>query len=117
MKGELFAAIVENVSTRKDRTIKITIGTNEISPAKAGQLITYSNQLVSVYISPSEIDTKEIDQVDKIDPELNNKSHSQRLRSVLYLNFTNDSKGFKTFDEYYKSLMEQIIDHYKNKLP
>ncbi len=117
MKGELFAAIVENVSTRKDRTIKITIGTNEISPAKAGQLITYMNQLVSVYISPSEVGTNEIDQVDKIDPELNNKSQSKRLRDVLYLNFKNDAKGFKTFDEFYKHETEKVIEHYKSKLP
>lgn len=117
MKGELFAAIVENVSTRKDNTIKIVIGTNEISPAKAGQLITYMNQLVCVYISPSTIDTKEVDQVDKIEPELNNKSQSQRLRSVLYLNYQNDSKGYKTFDEFYKHETEKIIEHYKSKLP
>lgn len=117
MKGELFAAIVENVSTRKDNTIKIVIGTNEISPAKAGQLITYMNQLVSVYISPSTVDTKEVDQVDKIEPELNNKSQSQRLRSVLYINFQNDSKGYKTFDEFYKHETEKIIEHYKSKLP
>jgi hypothetical protein len=52
-------------------------------------------------------------------PELktdSNKTPSQRLRAVLYLNWKQDAAGFKDFDSYYVSYMEKIITHLKEKL-
>ena len=117
MKGQLLAAMVENISTRKDHTVKVVIGTQELSPMEAGQLFQYMNQLVSVYLCPAAIDSKEIEQIDKLDPELNNKTQSQRIRNVLYLLHQNNSEGFKTFDEFYKAKTELYIEHLKTKLP
>lgn len=117
MKGQLIAAMVETITTRKDRSVKVVIGTQELNPSEAGQLFQYMNQLVTVYISPAAIDNREIDQIDKLEPELNNKSQSQRIRAVLYLLFQQNAEGFKSFDEYYKSKTEKFIEHLKSKLP
>lgn len=116
MKGQLIAAMVESITTRKDRSVKVVIGTQELNPSEAGQLFQYMNQLVTVYISPAAIDNREIDQIDKLEPELNNKSQSQRIRAVLYLLFQQNAEGFKSFDEYYKSKTEKFIEHLKSKL-
>jgi hypothetical protein len=116
MKGQLIAAIVENITTRKDRSLKVVIGTQEVSPSEAGQLFQYMHQLVTVYVCPSAIDNRELEQIDKLEPELNNKSQSQRIRNVLYLLHQQASEGFKTFDEYYKAKTELYIEHLKSKL-
>lgn len=116
MKGQLLAAIVENITTRKDRSVKLTIGTQEVTPNEAGQLFQFMNQLVTVYLSPASIDHREIEQIDKLDPDLNNKSQSQRIRAVLYLNFQQANEGFKDFDSYYRAKTEKYIEHLKSKL-
>jgi len=116
MKGQLIAAMVESINTRKDKSVKLVFGTQELNPVEAGQLFQYMNQLVTVYLSPASIDNREIEQIDKLEPELNNKTQSQRIRAVLYLNHQQNPEGFKSFDEYYKSKTEKIIEHLKSKL-
>jgi len=117
MKGILLPSIIENIATRKDNTIKITIGTNELSQGNAGELFSLVNKLAVVYISPKEaVDQRELDQIDKIDPEFQGKTQSQRLRAVLFKLFDQDKEGFKDFDTYYKSKTEKIIEHLKTKI-
>jgi len=116
MKGQLISAMVEGITTRKDRTLKVVIGTQEMNPNAAAQLLQIAHQLVTIYISPAEIDSREIDQVDKLDPELNGKTQSQRIRNVLYLLHQQNSEGFQHYDEYYKAKTELYIEHLKSKL-
>lgn len=116
MNGILLPAIIENISTRKDKTVKMTMGTQELSPAKAGELFELLNSYSVVYICPKGIDQKEIDQVDKLDPEFDGKTQSQRIRSVLFKLFQQNSEGFKDFDNYYRSKTEKFIEHLKAKI-
>ena len=51
--------------------------------------------------------------VDYDDPQ---KTPSKRLRGVLYHNHRQDNKGYKTFEDYYRSQMEMLIVHFKGKL-
>jgi hypothetical protein len=116
--GIILNGIIENVSTRKDRSLKITIGTQELGSKHTSELFELSNNIANIYISAnqisneikSEIDKHSKDEVDKI------KSPSQRLRAVLFLNYKENNSGFNTFENYYASKMEQIINHYKGKL-
>jgi hypothetical protein len=116
MNGLLIPTYVENITTRKDRSVKITLGTQELSPSKAGEVFNLMNSLTMTYISQKEVNQKEIDQVDKLDPELEGKTQSQRIRNVLYLLFEQDNEGFQSFDTYYKSKTEKYIDHLKTKI-
>lgn len=116
MKGLLFPAIVENIATRKDGTLKVICGTQEMSPAKGGELFTYQNKLVSVYLSPADIQQKEVDAVDALEPELKGKTQSQRIRNCLYILFEQNSQGFKTFDAYYKHETEIYIQTLKSNI-
>ncbi len=116
MNGLLISTYVENITTRKDKSVKITLGTQELSPAKAGELFHLMNSLAITYISPKEISQKEIDQVDKIDPEFEGKTQSQRIRSVLFKLWSQNSEGFKDFDTFYKSKTEMYIEHLKAKI-
>jgi hypothetical protein len=117
MKGILIGCIVDKITTLKDKSVKIVLDTQELSPGNAGSLFTLMNSVATVYISPSEINDKEIKQVDAIEPEMPGKSPSHRMRNVLFLLWKHDHEGFNEFDYYYKSRMEKFIDELKNNLP
>jgi len=116
--GVLIQAQIENVSTRNDGTIKLTLGTQELNKETFGELFDLKKNIANVYISAnqimseamSEIDNVSIDALDSI------KSPAQRLKAVLFINFKQNNEGFKTFDTYYLSKLETIITHYKSKL-
>lgn len=115
--GLLLATIIENISTRKDGTIKLVLGTQEMSQSKAGELFSLQNKLAAVYISPKDvIPQKELDQADAVDVDLPGKSKSQRQRSVIFLIWQHKPEGHKTFETYYHFRMEQNIERLKKEL-
>jgi len=116
VEGILLPAYVESISTRKDKTVKVILSTQELSPEQAGQLFTLLNKLIVAYISEKEPAQSEIDLVDKINPEFSGKSQSQRLRNVFYKLFEGNKEGYKDFDSYYKAKTELFIEHLKSKI-
>lgn len=98
-------AIVNKVSTLKDRSVKIELITRELDTKELAELFfSVNNEVASVDI-PEE--TGEI------------KSKSQRLRGVLYKVWETNNElkqKYKTFSLFYDSVMEQIIEHYKEKI-
>ncbi len=117
IKGILLSSYVESISTRKDRSIKLVLGTQELSNGNAAELFGLQNKIVACYISPKEtIDQKEMDQVDKLDPELQGKTQSQRIRNTLFVLWQSNSQGYKDFDSYYKLKTEMYIEHLKSKI-
>lgn len=116
MKGIILACIIDKITTLKDRSVKITLDTQELSPTKAGEIFTLMNSLATVYISPSEITSREMAQVDSIEPEMPGKSPSQRMRNVLFILWKQDNQGFKEFDFFYKERMEKYINELKNNI-
>lgn len=117
-KQILFPAIVESVASRKDKTLSIKIGSNELSPDKAAMIMSMNQEAIYVYLKANEIQDNETDMVDGLEAELydNKKSQSKRLRAVLFLNWKQENKGFKDFKDYYKNETEKIIEHFKGKL-
>jgi hypothetical protein len=113
----VFDATLEGLSTRMDDTIKVVIGTQEVTAEQGLALLKLRGKFCKVMLSDTEIEQKEIDAVDSltIKDESSNKSNSQRLRSVLFINWQ-QSKQTTNFDDYYNSEMNRIIDHYKAKL-
>lgn len=117
MNGILLPAYVNGINALKDKSVKITFVTQELTPSLAGSLFSLQGKLACVYISEKEsIPQREIDQVDKLDPDLPGKTQSQRLRNVLYKLFEQDSEGFQNFDMYYKAKTDKIIEHLKTKI-
>ena len=111
------AVIMEGVRTRKDRSLAVTLGTQELSPNQAGQLVEMTGKLCAVYITEKEsIPQEVIDQVDEADIDLPGKSQSQRIFSVLFVLFKQDPEGFENFNQYYHAKTEKIINHLKSKI-
>ncbi len=117
MKGVLIPAYVETIKSRKDKTIVLTIGTQELTPEKAGELFGMNGKLITAYLSNTDVSKNDQDVIDSIEADLPGKTPSQRLRSVLYLMWKENKEGFTDQNLHYIHHMEKIIEHYKTKLP
>lgn len=111
-------AEVESISTRKDRTVKVVLGTQEMKDVS--QVFNLQNQLVTIGISTNGLNQSEVEilRSSKFDLDAipDGKTPSQRLRGVLYRCWEQDSGGYEDFNLYYHNRMERIIEHYKTKL-
>lgn len=117
MTGLLLPAEVSSIRSLADGSVSICMNTQELSPSKAGELFSFRKKIIMMYLSPKDtIPQKELDQVDKIDPEFDGKTQSQRIRNVLYKLFEQQNEGHKDFETYYRSKTEKIIEHFKNQL-
>jgi hypothetical protein len=115
--GIMLAAIFENVSTRRDGTLKITLGCQEMNQGKAGELFTMQNKLCAVYLTQKEtIPQRVLDAVDNADIEAPGKTKSQRQRAVLFRIWEIEKEGHKTFESYYAANMEAHITELKQHL-
>jgi hypothetical protein len=114
----LIPAILSRYGSRADNSFSVSFVTNELS----SEQILSMNKLKSKYgflmFKDSEVEKADTEIMNGLDADLSDpsKTPSKRLRSVLYLNHQQDSKGHTDFKDYYKSEMERIIDHYKKKL-
>ena len=102
----------------QDRTLKLTIGTQELTPEQMADIQSHLMKTgflafnADPFSSSQEKFLTELE-VDYDDPK---KTPSKRLRGVLYINYEQDNKGYKTFEDYYRSQMEMLIVHFKGKL-
>ena len=114
----IIPAVLESYRSLKDRTLKLTFETNEPNPehmADIQKAIMNAGFLafnVTPFSSSQEKYLTEME-VDYDDPK---KTPAKRLRGVLYRNFEQEPKGYKTFNDYYNSQMELLIMHFKNRL-
>ena len=113
----LISGIIEGLSTRKDKTCKLVIGTNELNPAQMSELFNLNQQFCYLGLKKEPFTKDESDIIDSLKADADTfKSPSQRLRGILYRNFEQDDKGYLEFNSYYIAEMERICEHYKNKL-
>lgn len=109
---------IENLTSRKDRSWKITVGTQELTPEQVQQLTKLIQEFCYIAFKHEPFTTKEEGIIKTLQSELDftGKSPAQRLRAILYLNWKHDTEGFKDANMHYVHHMEKIINHYKNKL-
>lgn len=122
MKTLIFSAIFEGLRTRKDKTVAITLGTQEMSPDGYANLLGYLQCYIFVLMKEGErevnaadideLKSKEFDEFDK----RQDKTPSQRLRNVFYILYEQDKEGFAEFKDYYDHKMENLISHFKEKI-
>lgn len=108
---------IESIASRKDKSIKLTIGTQELHPSQASELFALNQQFCYIALKSESFTKEENETIDSLKTELDTqKTPSQRLRSILYINYQQDDKGYKDFATYYISMMDKICEHYKSKI-
>jgi len=112
----IISANIEGISTRVDNTIKITLGTQEVSAEQVGSLYQLRNKLVKVLLSDTNINQAEIKATESVELDADKKkSPSKRLRAVLFIQWQ-QVKSNVDFERYYESKMNELINHFKSKL-
>ena len=115
-----FGAAIEGVSTRKDKTLTIRLGTQELPGEIAGRLFGMQNAFVYVALKEEDFGRDEIEALEALEADAiedHRKTQSQRLRAVLFLNWKYDSKGYKTFAMYYDSERSALLNTSKRNYP
>lgn len=113
----IISGIFENLSTRSDGSVKLTIGTQELDPSKAGDLFQMRNKHIKVLLSDSNISNIEAELVDaeKLTAGTKGRTPSQRMRAVLF-KVHEYERSPMPFDDWYKMKMEAIIDELKRQI-
>ena len=106
-------AQIESVSTRKDRTIKLVVGTSELDPIEAAQIMMLNQSQGWFLFKEDEIQSSEVPK-ENTDLE-ETKTPSQRLRAVIFV-YWKEKGGNGDFNTFYRRQMEKIINRVKGEL-
>ena len=123
----VFEGGIDKVSTLADGSLRVYIGTPELSNETMVSVFSLIKKPGFVLISANAINQDQIDAVEKAttNAEFSEKTPSQRMRGVLYRLWektqpkTMNGDGvmeYVDFDLFYKRQMNKIIDHFKTKL-
>ena len=114
----IIPAILESYRSLKDRSIKVTFETSELSPSQVGDIQGCINSAGFLAFKSDPFKENEKQMLESIEVEYTdtNKTPGQRLRGVLWHCFNKEPEGYKTFPSYYENKLEQLINHFKSKL-
>lgn len=98
--------------SRSDRGVGFSGVTPEMSDKEKCALFNLQNVLVELLVYPKDAKDAEVVEVRK---ELDGKTHSQRLRAVLFLLWKQEGEEGQ-FEAFYATRMERLIDQIKLKL-
>jgi signal recognition particle subunit SEC65 len=118
MSKVVFAAYLDGMSRRKDRSVSLRFITQEKTSLEVMKIDEMLQQFGILYFRGEEnMNPDEIEELDNIDLDLYDepKSQSQRLRSVLFVLWKQEGEE-GDFKKFYKQKTEEIIQHFKNKL-
>ena len=115
----ILPSIIENITTRRDKTWKLTVGTQELSPEQAAEMVKLNQEYCYLALKKNEFKSRDLEIMSTLQGELefSDKPPGVRLRAVLYRLWEQDAEGYKDFELYYRWRMEKIIEHFKTKLP
>jgi hypothetical protein len=112
MKVQLAAQLLK-VESLKDRTYKLTFNTQELGGKSAGELLSLVMDEMWLLLATREFTEEDIPE-DEAKLE-SNKTASQRLRNVLFIEWKQKGSP-STFNAWYAAKMERIIEHEKSLL-
>jgi len=94
-----------------DRSLGITLNTPELTSQEKAEFMELQSVNLTVTLEPLDEPTEEY----KIDKEIETKTPSQRIRSVLYVYWQQQGSD-GDFNDFYRTQMEKFINVVKTKL-
>ena len=118
MKTYQIPAGLDNYRSLRDKTIKLTFETQELTPEQMANIHWSLNKVGFLAFSPDAFATQELDELDslKVEFEDTGKTQSQRIRNTLYLIWKQKDEGYKVFRDYYYAKTDKYIEHLKSKI-
>ena len=111
-----FSSQIDGVTAKKDRTLSIKLGTQELSPEDTSKIFELNSKQIWVAMAETELTKSDIEIPDEIPEFQGEKSHSQRLKAVLYILWKEKTDQKKSADQFYRDYMEKLIENVKLKL-
>jgi len=112
MKIIIFNAVLNGIRAKIDKSLGLTLATPELSTSEKAEIMNLQGINLDVTLKPLDIiDAPEI----KVNKDIESKSQSQRIRSVLFLLWKQEAEP-DTFDIYYHHKTEKYIEFLKDKL-
>ncbi len=115
----LFEAVIHSVRSLTDRSLSITLHTQEVPKGQGGLLIDLNQQFVAVMIKPHDegLDQEDWDDLEDFNPDKfdisKDKSPSKLLRNTLFIRWKLAGKPGGDFDFWYVSRINRYIEHEK----
>ena len=111
------AATIENVSSRADRTWKLSVGTQELTEEQALAIVRLARKVGWLVFKETGIEESDIVNIPEIVPEFKgDKSPQQRLRDRMF-RYHEKTKGTKKgFDTWYVSTIDEIGQTYLDRM-
>jgi hypothetical protein len=117
VKPLFIPAAIGAIRTRRDKTLSITVDTNELTPDQMTRLITEWANGIGVMAFKGQAFSHEEEQLLEsleIDAkEMGGKTPSQRLRNMLHVLWTKEPQGYSDFTTFYAAKMERICSQVK----
>lgn len=118
----ILPAVLNPISRRKDRSVKLNFETRELTPTEVLSLMSLEGSEGWLMYQPNEYSSEEAQNALETSElgraEVSIKSPSERLRSVIFVHYkqaTEEGKYVGIFDTFYKEQLEKIIEGYKVK--
>jgi hypothetical protein len=105
-------AIIEGIRAKKDGSMGLTVSTPELSVQEKTLFFELQGHLLHLTIEPDQ--EGPMPEVEIIS-DVNQKTPSQRLRSVIFILWKQNSEDMD-FPAYYNSKLEKIIQAYKDNI-
>ena len=109
------AAIIDRISTLKDRSMKITFVTQEVSKDAGAELLDLQSKLGWLIFSANDVNEIELPEDPAADFRGEEKTPSQRLRNVIYRYWEKLGKP-GDFGDYYRAAINRFVEEYKERL-
>ena len=109
-------ASITKVSTFADHSLRLQVDTSrELTPEENALVFKLYNRSGWFLFKEAEIKAEDVEVPEYVKEFKSDKTPSQRLRAVLFLLWKAEKQG--TADDFYKRKMEEVIEHFKTKLP
>lgn len=109
-------AILKVPRFRADKSLTLSFDTRELGSDEALVVLSLAGSEGYLLFAPNEISEKDI----PTEPaEVESKTQAQRIRSVLYILYKQETERAKfvgSFDSFYKEKTEKYIEHLKGKI-
>lgn len=109
------SAQIDKITAKNDRTLSVTIGTQEMNSLDSSNLFGLFEKQIWVAFAETAI-TKEDLNIPEIQVEKGRKTPSQRLRDRMFVYYKETRKDGKGFDQWYETTLDEYGQKYLSKL-
>ena len=110
------SATIESISTRKDRTMKCFVGTQELVPEQMAILMDLHDKIGWFLFAENELRVEDVPNVDAVEFS-GDKSPSKRLRDFLFIYWEKCTDKKTPFDMFWKNWCDKKCNEIRESLP